>query len=107
MLKHKIEQKLSEWKNDFNHNPLIIKGPRQVGKTFSVLDFANKNYHSVIYLNFIENPIYNSVFKGSLEVDNIIMLLSAIFGRSSRQMYCITSSATQIHPPLTEPYVRY
>lgn len=80
MLKRKIEQKLSEWKNDFNHNPLIIKGPRQVGKTFSVLDFANKNYHSVIYLNFIENPIYNSVFKGSLEVDNIIMLLSAIFG---------------------------
>lgn len=39
MLKRKIEQQLIEWKNDFNHNPLIIKGPRQVEKPslFSIL----------------------------------------------------------------------
>ena len=52
MLKRKIEQKLIDWKNTENRKPLIIKGCRQCGKTFSVLDFAKKNYKHVVYLNF-------------------------------------------------------
>ena len=80
MLKRKIEQKLIEWKNTINHKPLIIKGCRQCGKTFSVIDFAKKNYKNVVYLNFLENPDYISVFTGSLEVNNIIMMLSALLG---------------------------
>lgn len=80
MLRRKIEQKLIEWKNTINHKPLIIKGCRQCGKTFSVIDFAKKNYKNVVYLNFFENPDYISVFTGSLEVNNIIMMLSALLG---------------------------
>ena len=80
MLKRKIEQRLIEWKNTINHKPLIIKGCRQCGKTFSVIDFAKKNYKNVVYLNFFENPDYISVFTGSLEVNNIIMMLSALLG---------------------------
>lgn len=80
MLKRKIEQKLIEWKNTINHKPLIIKGCRQCGKTFSVIDFAKKNYKNVVYLNFFENSDYISVFTGSLEVNNIIMMLSALLG---------------------------
>lgn len=80
MLKRKIEQKLIDWKNKENHKPLIIKGCRQCGKTFSVLDFANKNYKNVVYLNFFENPDYASVFAGSLEVDTIVMMISALLG---------------------------
>ena len=80
MLKRKIEQSLTEWKNTVNHKPLIIKGCRQCGKTFSVLDFAKKNYKHVVYLNFFENPDYASVFAGSLEIDNIVMMLSALLG---------------------------
>lgn len=80
MLKRKIEQKLTDWKNTENRKPLIIKGCRQCGKTFSVLDFAKKNYKHVVYLNFFENPNYVSVFAGSLEVDTIVMLLSALLG---------------------------
>lgn len=83
MLKRKIEQKLVEWKNSKNHKPLLIKGCRQCGKTFSVLDFARKNYKHVVYLNFFENPDYASVFSGSLEVDHIVMLLSALLGREA------------------------
>lgn len=78
MLKRKIEQSLINWMNTSGHKPLIIKGCRQCGKTFSVLDFAKKNYKNVVYLNFFENPDYASVFAGSLEIDNIIMLLSAL-----------------------------
>lgn len=80
MLKRKIEQLLQEWKRSPNRKPLLIKGCRQCGKTFSVLDFAKKNYKHVVYLNFFENPDYCSVFEGSLEIDNITMLLSALLG---------------------------
>ena len=83
MLKRKIEQKLSDWKGTENCKPLIIKGCRQCGKTFSVLDFAKKNYKNVVYLNFYENPDYASVFAGSLEVDTIVMMLSALLGRKA------------------------
>ena len=76
MLKRKIEQRLIEWKNTPNKKPLIIKGCRQCGKTFSVLDFAKKNYKNVVYLNFFENPDYASVFSGSLEIDNIIAAMA-------------------------------
>lgn len=80
MLKRKIESRLTEWKNTPGRKPLIIKGCRQCGKTFSVLDFARKYFTHVVYLNFFENPDYASVFSGSLEVDNIIMMLSALLG---------------------------
>ena len=83
MLKRKIEQSLTEWKRTANHKPLIIKGCRQCGKTFSVLDFAKKNYKNVVYLNFFENPDYASVFSGSLEIDHIVMLLSALLGNEA------------------------
>ncbi len=80
MLRRKIESRMIEWKNTSGHKPLIIKGCRQCGKTYSVLDFAHKNYKHVVYLNFFENTDYTAVFAGSLEVDNIIMMLSALLG---------------------------
>mgnify|MGYP003485152283 FL=1 len=52
MLVRKIEKYLLEWKNDPDKNPLIIKGCRQCGKTYSVLDFAKK----------ITNILYISTF---------------------------------------------
>ena len=47
------------------------------------MDFAEKNYEHTVYLNFFENPDYASVFAGSLEVDNITMLLSALLGNKA------------------------
>ncbi len=83
MLKRKIEQSLINWKNTPNHSPLIIKGCRQCGKTYSVRDFAKKNYKHEVYLNFFKNPTYISIFDGSLEVDNLIMMMSALLGPSA------------------------
>lgn len=80
MLKRKIEAALAEWKNTPKRNPLIIKGQRQCGKTFSVLHFAKKNYKNVVYLNFLKNPDYISIFNGSLEIDNLIIMMSALLG---------------------------
>ena len=83
MLRRKIEQTLMDWKNTPNHKPLILKGCRQCGKAFSVLEFAKANYEHVVYLNFFANAQYASVFSGSLEVDTITMLLSALMGREA------------------------
>lgn len=83
MLKRKIEQALTDWKNTPNHSPLIIKGCRQCGKTYSVRDFAKKNYTHEVYLNFFKNPSYISIFDGSLEIDNLIMMMSALLGPSA------------------------
>lgn len=80
MLQRKIEQTLLDWKNTPGHKPLIIKGCRQCGKTFSVRTFAEKNYDHVVYLNFFLNPDYASVFSGSLEVDHLIMMMTALLG---------------------------
>lgn len=85
MLKRKVEQAFTAWKNNPSHSPLVVKGPRQCGKTFSVVDFAQKNYKNVHYLNFYEHKELSSVFSsGSLTVDTIIMNLSALFGPSAK-----------------------
>ncbi len=83
MLKRKIEKILKEWKNTPNKSPLIIKGQRQCGKTFSVLKFANENYKNVVYLNFLANPNYSAIFNGSLEVDDLIVTMSTIIGNNT------------------------
>ena len=80
MLKRKVEQQLLDWKNTPGHKPLIIKGCRQCGKTFSVCAFAEKNYDHVVYINFYSDPNYASIFSGSLEVDHLIMMMSALLG---------------------------
>lgn len=84
MLKRKIEKKLIEWKNTDNHFPLVIKGCRQCGKTYSALHFARNNYKSVVYLNFIENNSYREVFESSMNIDRIILELSAILGETEQ-----------------------
>lgn len=78
MFKRKIEKYLKEWKNEKNKMPLIIKGCRQCGKTFSVLDFAHKNYENIVYLDFFQHPEYKSVFDGGLDIDTICMTLSTL-----------------------------
>ena len=80
MLRRKVHQDLLSWKNTSDHKPLIIKGCRQCGKTFSVLEFARENYEHVVYLNFYQNSDYASIFSGSLEVDHLLMMMSALLG---------------------------
>ena len=77
MLKRKIDNILVEWKNR-EHNPLIIRGARQIGKTTSIMEFAKKNYESVIEINFISNPEYTRIFRNGFSVDSIVLELSIL-----------------------------
>lgn len=83
MLKRKIEKTLESWKKRDGHKPLVVKGCRQCGKTYSVLHFARCNYENVVYLNFVEQPELAQAFSGSLTVDNIVLNLSPLLPGSS------------------------
>lgn len=73
MLKRKIDLYLKKWKEN-DHNPLIIYGARQIGKTTSIREFA-KTYSSFIEINFIETPEYKDIFS-SFNVEDIIKRIS-------------------------------
>lgn len=76
MLKRKVYQSLLEWKNKKEKMCLVVKGARQVGKTFIIDKFAKENYENYIYMNFDENPGYKAIFDGELDVENLIKQIS-------------------------------
>lgn len=79
MLRRRIDEKLLEWKNRPNKMCLLLAGARQVGKTYSVMHFARKNYDYAIELDFEKNPAYRGIFEGSLEVDEILARISLVY----------------------------
>lgn len=91
MLRRKIETVLAEWKRSKERKPLVIKGVRQCGKTFIVQKFARESYESVVYMNFILEPDKKSAFAGNMDVDTIILNLSALIKgcRFVEQKTCI------------------
>lgn len=75
-LRRKIDGFLMKWKETADHNPLIVKGPRQVGKTESIRRFATANYESIIEINFVEEPKYKLITVDGYHVDDIIKNIS-------------------------------
>ena len=58
-----ITKFLEAWKSSPHRKPLILQGARQVGKTYSVLEFGRKQYENVAYFNFETNPKLNKTFE--------------------------------------------
>ena len=77
MLQRKIDKYLIEWKEQKDRLPLIVKGARQIGKTMSVLSFAEKNYANVINIDFALEKQYTDIFDNGFEVDKIIRNITA------------------------------
>ena len=77
-LKRKIDLYLESWFKDNNRKPLIVKGARQIGKSESVREFANKFYSNVIEINFIESPQFKNILDGGYSADNIIKNITRI-----------------------------
>ncbi|MBQ7184440.1 MAG: ATP-binding protein [Clostridia bacterium] len=75
-LRRHIDRWLTEWKENPEHKPALVRGVRQSGKTHSVRSFAEKNYNIVVYLNFWDRPDLCEVFDGQLDADTIIRELS-------------------------------
>ena len=75
-LKRKIDTFLAKWKANPDRKPLIVKGPRQVGKTESIKRFGEMNYQSVITINFVEEPKYKMITADGYKADDIIKNIS-------------------------------
>lgn len=79
MFKRKIMDEMLKWKNSGGKKKaLVIKGMRQIGKTFIVQEFAKENYKNVVYVNFKDNESAKKIFDGDFDVNNITVDLSAL-----------------------------
>ena len=71
MYREKIEE-LKKWKESPNRKPLIIRGARQVGKTWLMKEFGEKYYDKYAYINFDDNTRMNKLFEEDFDLDRII-----------------------------------
>ena len=71
MYRKKIED-LIKWKESKNRKPLILRGARQVGKTWLMKEFGEKYYEKYAYINFDENDRMNQLFSGDFDIERII-----------------------------------
>ena len=81
-MERKIEEFLRKWKNDIIRKPLIIYGAKQVGKTYSALQFGKKEYKNVVYFNTENNKSIQEVFQKERSVEKIILKLSLLSGET-------------------------
>lgn len=77
-LRRKIDEFLQRWYQDADHLPLIVKGPRQVGKTRSILRFAESTYESVIEINFALDPKYRAITGDGYSAAAVVRAISLI-----------------------------
>lgn len=78
----KITEELNRWKSDPYRKPLIIQGARQVGKTYTALEFGRNNYENVAYFNFETRPSLSEIFSENISPRYLIPLLSHICGKT-------------------------
>lgn len=73
-MKRKIDQELRKWKDSSTRIPLIVRGARQVGKSYSIESFGKKEFDKLIVVNFELNPKFSNCFQ-SLDPKNIVRAL--------------------------------
>ncbi len=81
-MERKIEQFFQKWKDDKLGKPLVIYGSKQIGKTFSVLNFGKKAYKNVVYFNTDNNTELEDLFRREKIIDKIIVSLSLLSGET-------------------------
>lgn len=83
-----IWKDLLRWKNSKHRKPLILKGVRQVGKTWILKEFGRKHYENIAYFNFDEHEEYKQFFESTKDVERVLQNL-------------ILASGKRIHPEKT------
>jgi len=74
-MKRFIMQKLIDWKNKPGRKPLIIRGARQVGKTWIIKEFGKNEYEQTVYVNFESSKLLKSLFVNDFDVNRILTAL--------------------------------
>ena len=70
-LRREVTEEFKRWKSDKNHKCLMVRGARQVGKTYAIERFCEKEYESFIEINFLESPQMKMIFSGNLDAKTI------------------------------------
>lgn len=80
-MKRLINAHLLEWKSKPLHKPLLVRGARQVGKTYSIVEFGQQNFAQVHLVNFERNPEFKSIFELNLDSLRILSELELVLGK--------------------------
>ena len=81
-MERKITDDLLKWKRDSINKPFFLYGPRQIGKTFSVLEFGKKFYKNIAYINTDKNNELYSLLEKEKVLDKLVSKLSLMCGES-------------------------
>lgn len=81
-MKRFITESLLNWKNSKYRKPLILKGARQVGKTYIIKEFAKNNYEGLAYFNFDHDENLQNLFVNSKDPKRILEQLAFIYGKA-------------------------
>lgn len=79
-MERKITSDLLKWKKDVERKPLLIYGNKQIGKTYSAIDFGEKEYKTVAYINSDNNLELLNIMSKERTIDKIVMKLSLLVG---------------------------
>ena len=77
-MERNIDKYLLSWKKDLIRKPLVIYGPKQVGKTFTAINFGKKEYKNIAYFNTYNNEVLVNLFTKEKAIDKIILNLSLL-----------------------------
>lgn len=77
-----IKEQLIEWKNRKDRKPLILKGARQVGKTYILKEFGEEEYENIAYLNFDHDEMLKELFKNTKDPKRILEQLVFVTGKA-------------------------
>ncbi len=81
-MERKIDEFLQKWQKDIIRKPLVLYGAKQIGKTFSVLDFGKKEYKNIVYFNTDNNKTILELFQKERSTEKIVLNLSLISGET-------------------------
>ena len=81
-MKRKIDKPLLEWMSRQGRKPLVLRGARQVGKTFSVSEFGRQEFESFIHIDFEIDRGFQKIFDGELSPSNILLQIEAYTGKA-------------------------
>ncbi|MEE0683237.1 MAG: DUF4143 domain-containing protein [Bacilli bacterium] len=84
-MERKIEKFLQKWQKDIIRKPLILYGPKQVGKSYSALQFGKQSYKNTIYFNTSNNKPLEELFSKEKSTEKLILNLSLLSGETILQ----------------------
>ena len=80
-MKRNAMEELKKWQTDPERKPMVLRGARQVGKTWLMKEFGRTCYENYVYFNFDEEDELKSIFADSKNPTRIIELLSMLSGK--------------------------